>query len=102
MAQAAECYADKIILTNDNPRGEDPQQIIDEIKQGLSGRVKTSVVLDRAKAIRRAIDGAHENDMVLIAGKGHEMTQTIGDQTIPLSDVEEVAKLFTSQYASGQ
>lgn len=86
MGDIASQYADEIILTNDNPRHEDAEHIIKHIQQGVHSGVPTAVVLNREEAIARAITQAQENDWVLIAGKGHETTQIVGDQVIPHDD----------------
>lgn len=72
MAQIAEKYADLIILTNDNSRGEKPEKIAKEIIIGFSARANYTYIPDRAKAIKRALESAGENDIVAIIGKGHE------------------------------
>ncbi len=87
MGEIAENYADLSIITNDNPRSEDPQLIAEAILKGVMQKNKTKVILDRAEAIRFAIDNANKNDMILIAGKGHEDYQIIGTETRPFSDV---------------
>jgi len=89
MGEVAERLADKIILTNDNPRTEDPSKIIEQILEGISEKAqknKLSVVLDREKAITQAFDQAKSDDIIVIAGKGHERYQIIGTQTLPFSD----------------
>lgn len=85
--------SDVVFITNDNPRGEDPQAIVAEIKKGFQARSSSSctVLLDRREAINTAIREAHINDAVLIAGKGHETFQIIGDRSIPFDD-REVAR----------
>ena len=87
MGAIAENFADLVVVTSDNPRGEDPQQIIDQIVQGTSREV--IVESDRRAAIRQAILGADKNDVVLIAGKGHEDYQILGAQRLPFSDQGE-------------
>jgi UDP-N-acetylmuramoyl-L-alanyl-D-glutamate--2,6-diaminopimelate ligase len=90
MAKIAEQYADQIIVTDDNPRHEDPGEIIREIMQGF---IKTDNVIiqhDRSKAIHNVIQCAVAGDCVLIAGKGAETYQQIGDQKILFSDAEKV------------
>jgi UDP-N-acetylmuramoyl-L-alanyl-D-glutamate--2,6-diaminopimelate ligase len=86
MGRIASELADVVIVTNDNPRSESPQAIVDEIVAGTSGDVV--VELDRARAIGRAIESAGEGDVVLIAGKGAEQGQEFGDETIPFDDRE--------------
>lgn len=88
MAQAAAEFGGVLILTSDNPRGEDPQQIIDEALAGLdvATRRRTIVNVDRGAAIHAALAGAKTGDVVLIAGKGHETYQIIGGQRLPFDD----------------
>lgn len=88
MAQAAERFADLVVVTSDNPRTEDPKAIIDDIIGGFAGQNPQAVVVepDRKKAIELAIGRARPNDIILIAGKGHEDYQVIGDRKIDFSD----------------
>ena len=92
MGEIAGRLSDLVILTSDNPRGEDPLNIINDIRVGL-GRVDSSyeVEPDRAQAIRFAVAQAVGGDIVLIAGKGHETTQTVGSEVKPFDD-REVAR----------
>ncbi len=95
MAQVAEQLADVVIVTSDNPRTENPDAIIDDIIQGfVSMKAGQGLLIepDRAKAIELAIEQARPDDMVLIAGKGHEDYQIIGTEKRHFSDVEEVKK----------
>ena len=85
MGQAAARGADEVWVTSDNPRNENPHHIIDDILAGTSG--KPHVEPDRARAIFEAIGGAHQGDVVLIAGKGHEDYQEIAGERQPFSDV---------------
>ena len=88
MGQAAGAGSDVVVLTSDNPRREDPLAIIDQVLPGLSGTPATVIVEpDRRHAIELAIAQAQPGDLVLLAGKGHEKTQTIGEQVIPFDDV---------------
>ena len=96
MGAVAARYADKLIVTSDNPRKEQPQAIADDILEGISGQGEVVVELDRAQAIRIALDYADEHDVVLIAGKGHEDYQIIGDDRFEFSDVVEVARYSKS------
>jgi len=89
MAAAAEA-ADKVILTDDNPRGENSQDIIDDAIAGFKNPSKVIVIADRASAIAFAIDQAAIDDLVLIAGKGHENYQIIGNVQYHFSDREQV------------
>jgi UDP-N-acetylmuramoyl-L-alanyl-D-glutamate--2,6-diaminopimelate ligase len=86
MGRLASELADVVIVTNDNPRSEDPQAIIDAIVSGAAGDVE--VEPDRAAAIARAIEAARDGDVVLIAGKGAEQGQEFADRTIPFDDRE--------------
>jgi len=90
MAQAAERFADLVIVTSDNPRSEDPKTIIDDIIGGFADSDSGAIMVepDRAKAIELAIGRARPTDIVLIAGKGHEDYQIIGDQRLHFSDKE--------------
>lgn len=87
MARAAEQGADRVYLTSDNPRTEEPQAIIDDALGGVDDRSAVIVEVDRRRAIERAIIDAGPADVVLIAGKGHERTQTIGAKKLPFDDV---------------
>lgn len=84
MGAAADQHADNLIVTNDNPRSEDPAFIADQIVSGIQGQYQ--IVLDRAKAIETALQQANDNDWIIVAGKGHESTQEIGGQLIDFSD----------------
>jgi UDP-N-acetylmuramoyl-L-alanyl-D-glutamate--2,6-diaminopimelate ligase len=89
MGQAAAEASEIVIVTSDNPRSEDPRAIIDEILPGTAGLAATvEVEPDRAKAIALAVTKARAGDIVVIAGKGHEKTQTIGGQVLPFDDVK--------------
>lgn len=86
MAQVAESLSDRIVLTSDNPRGEDPAVIIEEMLAGLEEPAKAQVVIDRASAIRQAVRSSGAGDIILVAGKGHEAWQESNGQKIPFSD----------------
>ena len=94
MGEVATRLADDVILTSDNPRSEDPQAIIDDIRAGIPpGRDATvAVEPDRRRAIEQAVAEARPGDVVVIAGKGHEPSQTIGDRVLPFDD-REVARV---------
>jgi UDP-N-acetylmuramoyl-L-alanyl-D-glutamate--2,6-diaminopimelate ligase len=88
MGRAAAEASEIVIVTSDNPRSEDPRAIIDEILPGTAGLPATiEVEPDRAKAIALAMTKARARDIVVIAGKGHEKTQTVGRQVLPFDDV---------------
>jgi UDP-N-acetylmuramoyl-L-alanyl-D-glutamate--2,6-diaminopimelate ligase len=86
MAKVAEEMADYVIVTSDNPRTENPQEIINEITAGFSGSTPVVTEPDRKKAVELAIKNANKDDIVLIAGKGHEKYQIIGTEKIEFSD----------------
>jgi murE/murF fusion protein len=90
MGQIAAREADTVYLTSDNPRHEDPQALITAIQEGIptDTEAQIHVVLDRAQAIAQAIGQANPADVILLAGKGHEKTQLIGQQVLPFSDVD--------------
>ncbi|MEZ5451939.1 MAG: UDP-N-acetylmuramoyl-L-alanyl-D-glutamate--2,6-diaminopimelate ligase [Thiothrix sp.] len=92
MAQKAESAADVVIVTDDNPRSEDSQQIFEDIMQGISNKSGVTFEHDRAKAIRLAIQQAQAGDTVLIAGKGHETVQILANGTVPFDDRIQAAQ----------
>lgn len=89
MGAVADLKADELVLTDDNPRTEDPRQIINDILAGIV-RHEPFLVHDRAAAIQLAIEHAEPIDMVLVAGKGHESHQIVGDQRLAFSDAAVV------------
>ena len=93
MGRVASEWSDHVVLTSDNPRSESPQKIVDEIRSGMT-KAPVLEELDRAQAIRFVVENAATDDWVLLAGKGHENTQTIGQTTAVYSDRAEVARLF--------
>ncbi|MFA5004761.1 MAG: UDP-N-acetylmuramoyl-L-alanyl-D-glutamate--2,6-diaminopimelate ligase [Candidatus Omnitrophota bacterium] len=95
MGAVSEKLADKVIITNDNPRSEDPLEIIKDIKKGLR-KANARVITDRAQAIKAGLDMAGREDILLIAGKGHEDYQIIGNNAIHFDDKEEVKKCLRS------
>lgn len=96
MGHVAEHYADVIVLTSDNPRSEDPAQIVAQIEVGIGDMSKVTVRLDRSDAIINTYLKAQAEDVILIAGKGHETTQQIGDDILPFSD-RELARRLTER-----
>jgi UDP-N-acetylmuramoyl-L-alanyl-D-glutamate--2,6-diaminopimelate ligase len=90
MGRAAEDASDWCIVTSDNPRSEDPQEICSQIGAALRGN-NHETILDRRAAIRRAVAMAGAGDIVLIAGKGHEDYQEFADRKVPFDDVAEAA-----------
>jgi UDP-N-acetylmuramoyl-L-alanyl-D-glutamate--2,6-diaminopimelate ligase len=99
MGLAAGEGSDFVVATSDNPRSENPDTILEEILPGLKqSAVKFAVEPDRACAIRLAIDEARDNDVVLIAGKGHEKVQVVRDRTVPFDDAEEARDALLKRY----
>tara|TARA_Y100000768_G_scaffold137072_1_gene102022 strand:- start:9251 stop:10744 length:1494 start_codon:yes stop_codon:yes gene_type:complete len=86
MGKIAEKYADYVIVTSDNPRNENPEKIISDILEGISIEVET--IVNREEAINFAIMKAGKNEVILVAGKGHESYQKIGKETLDFSDHE--------------
>ena len=86
MGEVASRLADVVVLTSDNPRSEDPLSIIEEIRTGITGSAYIVVEPDRRAAITWALKRADNGDVVVLAGKGHETTQTIGDEVLPFDD----------------
>jgi len=97
MGSVASDLADYVILTNDNPRNEEPQTIVDQIIAGARHR-NYEVILDREEAIQRALHLAKTGDIVLIAGKGHEDYQIFKDKKIHFDDREIVRKILLCQH----
>ena len=95
MGEVAGRLADEVIITSDNPRSEDPLKIIEEVKTGLDGPARVVEEPDRAHAIRLALKGAEPDDVVLVAGKGHETSQLFRDRVIPFDDREVVRAALT-------
>ena len=91
MGEIAVQIADNVVVTDDNPRSENPAQIRQEILASAKGAEEIS---DRHKAIEYAISKLQKGDVLLIAGKGHEKTQTIGGEVLPFDDVEVARNLL--------
>jgi len=98
MGKVAGSLSDIAIATSDNPRSEDPEAILAEVEVGLvaSGATNYLKVADRREAIRTAIDLANPGTVVVIAGKGHERVQVIGDRSVPFDD-RDVAAEYASR-----
>jgi UDP-N-acetylmuramoyl-L-alanyl-D-glutamate--2,6-diaminopimelate ligase len=86
MGQVATCLSDRVIVTSDNPRSEDPRAIIEDVVAGAQSNYE--IEADRSVAIFKALQSAEPDDVVLIAGKGHETYQEIGTQRLPFDDVQ--------------
>ena len=93
MAAAAATYADELVITDDNPRSENPEAIVSEIRTGLPNGHAARVIHDRAQAITAAVRAAGKNDSVVVAGKGHEDYQIYGADVRQFSDRNFVANL---------
>ena len=91
MGTAAEQNSDFVIITDDNPRNEDPSVIHQMIKNGIQNDNKVKVIADRAEAILTAVDLLEVGDGLLIAGKGHETEQVIGENNFPFDDFEQAS-----------
>jgi UDP-N-acetylmuramoyl-L-alanyl-D-glutamate--2,6-diaminopimelate ligase len=97
MGAAAGKYADRLVITSDNPRREDPAAIVAAVAAGVPTRLNVEVIVDRGQAIAHALAAADMHDVVLIAGKGHEMTQDIGGVKRPFSDVEQARAALSAR-----
>jgi UDP-N-acetylmuramoyl-L-alanyl-D-glutamate--2,6-diaminopimelate ligase len=93
MGAVAGRLSDLIVITSDNPRSEDPARIIEEVQRGITPDTRRDsaqrllTIVDRREAITKAVELAKPGDLVLVAGKGHEKYQVIGDRTLPFDDV---------------
>jgi UDP-N-acetylmuramoyl-L-alanyl-D-glutamate--2,6-diaminopimelate ligase len=94
MGAVAADYADRIVLTDDNPRGEDPAAIVRDIRVGVGDHPRVSIIHDRRTALKMAIEQAGLGDVVLVAGKGHEAEQLVGAERRVFSDRAVVAELL--------
>jgi len=94
MGEVAERLADVAVVTSDNPRTEDPDAIIDEIEQGMRG--KHERVTDRRAAIEKALRTANRDDLIVLAGKGHETYQIRGTESFPFDEREIVSDIGKS------
>ena len=92
MGQVAAQFAKHIIVTSDNPRNEDPDMIIEDILKGIKNHPSIQVEINRKEAIKKAMEMANENSVVLVLGKGDESTQIIYDKKFHFSDKEEILK----------
>jgi UDP-N-acetylmuramyl-tripeptide synthetase len=100
MGAVAQKYADQVVATSDNPRSEDPAAILRQILQGTIASSAVRVELDRATAIAHAVAEAAPNDVVLIAGKGHEDTQETAGVRLPFSDMAHAQSALQARGAS--
>jgi UDP-N-acetylmuramoyl-L-alanyl-D-glutamate--2,6-diaminopimelate ligase len=107
MGAVAGRLSDLIVITSDNPRGEDPNRIIEEIQRGITPDTRRDsaqrilAIVDRRAAIAKAIEVARAGDLVLVAGKGHEKYQVIGDRVLPFDDVLVAREALARRTNSG-
>jgi UDP-N-acetylmuramoyl-L-alanyl-D-glutamate--2,6-diaminopimelate ligase len=97
MGAIAARLADYTVLTSDNPRGEKPEAILDDIEAGMRGATNYARITDRREAISDTIADASDDDVIVIAGKGHEPYQVIGDQIIHFDDREEAERALQTR-----
>ena len=97
MASAATRLADHVVITTDNPRTEDVDQIFSDMMAGVEPMSSVTIQRDREQAIAFAVQSAAKNDMVLVAGKGHEAVQVIGVESISFSDIAISRQQLTSR-----
>ncbi len=100
MGRVATELSDIVVLTSDNPRSEDPMAIIDAVRVGMDGPAIVHIEPDRAAAIRLAVAEARPGDVVVLAGKGHEATQTTGRTTVPFDDRVEGAAALAERFGT--
>ena len=94
MGSIAEKFSDHVFITSDNPRSEEPQKIVNDILMGIKKIEKINIEIDRFKAINESIKFANKEDIVLIAGKGHEDYQILNDKVINFDDRKIAQKLL--------
>jgi UDP-N-acetylmuramoyl-L-alanyl-D-glutamate--2,6-diaminopimelate ligase len=97
MGAAAAAGADVVVVTSDNPRTEDPGHVVAQVAAGARSARQLDTEIDRAQAIARTVQRAAPNDVVLIAGKGHEDYQIVGSARLPFSDVEQARRALASR-----
>ncbi|RQS70752.1 UDP-N-acetylmuramoyl-L-alanyl-D-glutamate--2,6-diaminopimelate ligase [Burkholderia sp. Bp8963] len=102
MGAIAERLADEVVVTSDNPRSEDPQRIIDQIVAGMTAPAKARRIEDRASAILQAVRGAAREDVVVLAGKGHEATQEIMGKKRTFSDQDHARLALAARATHGK
>jgi UDP-N-acetylmuramyl tripeptide synthase len=94
--------ADFVVVTSDNPRSEDPGDIIEQVLAGIPERSAITVEPDRRAAIVTAVEAAGPGDVVLVAGKGHERSIEVGGATLPFDDRQEAAAAVAARVAGSQ
>jgi UDP-N-acetylmuramoyl-L-alanyl-D-glutamate--2,6-diaminopimelate ligase len=97
MAQVAERYSNRVIFTDDNPRTENADHIIDDMRKGLKAPEKVSYIADRKAAIQQAVTLASDADLILVAGKGHEDYQIFGTEKVYFSDIAAAKEVLAER-----
>ncbi len=97
MAAVAERGADRVVFTSDNPRSEDPQQIIDDMRAGLNDPATVKAIVERAQAVMDTVQAASDGDVILLAGKGHEDYQEVDGVRYPSDDRDLARKAFNAR-----
>jgi UDP-N-acetylmuramoyl-L-alanyl-D-glutamate--2,6-diaminopimelate ligase len=97
MGHIASALSNQVVFTSDNPRSEDPESIIKEVEEGVQPEnyKKTLSIVDRMQAIKTACSLAQEGDIILVAGKGHETYQIIGNERFDFDDFEITSEILT-------
>ena len=101
MGERAAAGADRLWITNDNSRSEDPHKIARTIAKGVAGKAEYEICLDRTEAIQRAVQEARAGDLVLVAGKGHEAYQEVGGVRHPFDDRRVVQDALDRRFQAG-
>ena len=103
MGECAARLADRVIVTSDNPRTEDPQSIIDDVLAGVDSNYRARVTshVDRRTAINEAVSSASANDIVIVAGKGHESSQQIGVEMLDFDDRDVSRQALATAFGNG-
>jgi UDP-N-acetylmuramoyl-L-alanyl-D-glutamate--2,6-diaminopimelate ligase len=101
MGEVAARLADRVVLTSDNPRSEDPRAIISDVQNGVPPGALVVTEPDRKRAIQLALREARSGDVVLIAGKGHETTQVVGDRRLPFDDRAVAYDALATTWSTG-
>jgi UDP-N-acetylmuramoyl-L-alanyl-D-glutamate--2,6-diaminopimelate ligase len=101
MGGIAAAAADRVIVTSDNPRFEDPQAIVEQVLAGAAGAAHVAGLVDRRAAVAQALAEAGPHDVVLLAGKGHEDYQIVGAEHLPFSDLVEAEAALRARAVAG-
>jgi UDP-N-acetylmuramoyl-L-alanyl-D-glutamate--2,6-diaminopimelate ligase len=102
MGRVAATLADRVVVTSDNPRGESPRAIVDQIVAGIGERAHVEVIEDRRSAIAKTVAEASPRDVIVLAGKGHEDYQEIEGVRHPFSDVTEATQALMARGVDGR